>query len=277
MRLSVITAVKDNVVGLQETLNGIVVAVAAAPEVEVQLLVVAPTEPSGEADLLAVLAATQHRHANSGGAPSRLTIQRVVDPGSGISAAFNMGLQQCVGDWITVLNAGDLWFEDSLVNVERAARERPDAILHSAVTYEDEQAQRYVVASDPERVHIRMTLFHPTLFVPAAVYADVGNYSEAYRLAMDSHWCHRARALGIRFLEVPQSLAVMRLGGVSDHGFALALDEFRRSVVESGLLSPVLARFHCLRVKTLKRVTHFAVIRRLRSWLRASAQLSGQS
>lgn len=278
MRVSVITAVKDNVAELACTLDGIVKAVAAEPAVQVQLLVVAPgIGATSTAALLDILAAAQKQHDDSiVDKLTRLTIQRVFDDGTGIAAAFNTGLQHCRGDMIAVLNAGDLWFPDTLVNVARAAKESPGAVLYSSVTFENEQGQRYVVDSDPERVHVRMTLFHPTLFVPAAVYARVGNYSDDYRLAMDSHWCHRARSLDVAFHDARSSLAIMRLGGASDSGFALALDEFCRSVVEAGLMSPPVASFHCVRIKLAKRFTHLPFVRRLQVWWRATAQPSEQ-
>ena len=267
MQVSVITLVTDNVVELAETLSSQRVAHAAAPKgLELQIVIVAPefSEP---------LQAVLEREESLGLA----SIETATDRAVGIAAAFNVGLVRATGELITVLNAGDLWLPETLVEVSKTYERSPECVIHSAITFENAQGERYLVASDPKKLAQRMTVFHPTLFVPIAIQQQVGKFDERYELAMDSNWCHRAVGLGVRFSEAAQSLAVMRLGGRSDIGYAGALYEFRMSVIETGLNSPWLAHWHYWRVLLGKRLSSRRLIRRLITGWRAFVQRTGQS
>ena len=266
MLISVITIVTTNLDELAETLESQRQAyVYASPQVDLQVVIVAPDfdEHLEKVILEAELAG-----------PVR--IDKVCDQGLGIAAAFNAGMREAKGELITVLNAGDLWFENTLCAAHRAHRRSPQALVHSAITFEDQSGARYVVASHPHRLKRRMSIFHPTLFVPYEMQRAIGEFDERYRLAMDSNWCHRAIAAGVSFEEAESSLAIMRLGGRSDVGYAVALAEFRTSVVEEGLCSSTEAYLHYWRVKLVKDLTHLPVFRRWLSGWRASAQRIGR-
>jgi len=267
MLVSVITLVTDNVIELAETLNSQRVALTAAPEqVALQIIVVAP-------DLSQTIVETLQAAESLGLA----SVETVEDAGVGIAAAFNAGLARASGELITVLNAGDLWFADTLTEVAKVYERSQNCVIHSAITFENLQGRSYVVASDPQKLAQRMTVFHPTLFVPRRVQQQVGCFDERYRLAMDSNWCHRAVVLGVCFHEAPTSLAVMRLGGRSDVGYATALAEFRVSVIDNGLCSPLLANWHYWRVLLAKHLSSRPLVRRLLTGWRAFAQRTGRS
>ena len=262
IRLSVITATLDGS-GLGDTVSSLCNAARFAcgggQVFDLQVVLVAPKRPA--ADSL----------APPGAGTLPVTFEWVADAGEGISAAFNAGLQRAKGTTVAILNAGDLWFEHTIARVCEAAERYPNAILHSAITFETATGQRYQVASNPLGLSRRMTLFHPALFVPATVYQAVGHYDTSYRLAMDSAWCHRAVSLGVAFQRVEPSLAIMRLGGRSDTSYVAALGEFRRSVVASGLSSPLAAAWHFWRYRCQKAVTHRPPVRWLLARLRSVA------
>ncbi len=249
MQVSVVTAVKNDSVGLRTTLTSILGSVQAHDNRAVEIVVV---DAGGSEEVARVIQAFD-KH-----------IDRVVpDCDEGVAHAFNCGLAECTGDRVAILNAGDCWFRGTLKLVGDIGLTSDAAILHSALTFETRSGRRYEVVPDIAGLSRRMTVFHPTLFVPRQVYATIGAYNERYKLAMDSEWCHRAVAAGVPFVQVADSLALMQLGGRSDVNFEGALAEFRRSVVEHGLASPSAAAYHYWRVRVGKTLTHLPLLRGL--------------
>lgn len=158
----------------------------------------------------------------------------------GIADAFNRGISRASGEFIAILNADDTWVNSTLRGFFNTWRECPDGdVYHGSIRYWDGGSRSYVLSPRVEQLKWRMTVFHPTMFVRRTAYAAVGGYDEAFRLAMDSEWVHRALVSGARFVEVPDILAMMRLGGRSDRHWCHALAEYRLSVRRHNLLGPL--------------------------------------
>ena len=161
---------------------------------------------------------------------------------SGIANAMNRGIRRATGTYVAILNAGDEWLPDTFDLVAEAADSFPEAgVLYGAICFRRSDQSTYAVQPNVGRMHQRMWMFHPGLFVKSATYASVGEYDESYKLAMDSEWCHRAIAAGTKMQLVDAVLACMELGGRSDTRFIAALAEFRRSVIYHKLSNPVIA------------------------------------
>lgn len=189
---------------------------------------------------------------------------------SGIADAMNRGIRQTTGSHIAILNAGDNWFSSTSARVTEAIEQNPGYdVYHGTLEFADAEGNTHRVKPNLSKLHQRMYLFHPTLFVDRRCYDRLGLYDTSYALAMDSEWCHRAVAQGASFFEIPETLARMALGGRSDLRYADALREYRRSVVQHGLASPARAYFYYLLVlagKFLKSTLRMpgSVLQRLR-------------
>jgi len=110
-------------------------------------------------------------------------------------------------------------------------------------------------------MHKRMSIFHPAIFIRRSCYQKVGNYDCRYTHAMDSEWCHRAIAAGMKFHEVPAVLATMSLGGVSDIEYKQSLKQYRNSVIHHKLTNPLTAYFYYYFYLTVKTVMRFPFMR----------------
>lgn len=157
---------------------------------------------------------------------------------SGISDAMNRGISVAQGVYVAILNAGDVWLTETLLHVTRAIEQNPAVdIFHGTLEFISASGRTHRVRPCAKRLHKRMYVFHPTMFVAKACYDSIGGYDTDFRLAMDSEWCHRAVAQGRSFYEIPETLARMALGGRSDTDYPGALREFRQSVLLHGLVS----------------------------------------
>lgn len=156
---------------------------------------------------------------------------------SGISDAFNRGINHATGDIVAILNSDDYWHEDTLEHIVNAYLQSPDTdIFYGDLQFSDENLGAfYIKRPEIKKMKYRMNIFHPAMFVKRSAYEEIGLYNLDYKYAMDSEWCHRALAKGLNFDYIPYPLATMSLGGVSDKNFKQSLQEYRRSIIQNGL------------------------------------------
>ena len=240
-----ITAVKEDAVGLRRTFASL----ANQGEPLECIVIDAGTDPATSAAVSALKSQIDH-------------LKQGTD--TGIANAFNLGLKLATGDIVAVLNAGDSWLPNTATSVLNAFQNLTHGILFGSVIYERADGSQYSLLPDVNGLARRMTVFHPSMFAHRDVYAEVGNYDERYKLAMDSNWVHRAYAKGVPTQCTETPLAIMHLGGRSDVQYRQALEEYRNSVVETGLCHPLAATAYqhfYVSGKTAKRFARWLVQR----------------
>ncbi len=187
----------------------------------------------------------------------------------GIADAFNRGILKASGDLVAILNSDDQWLPNAAMEVAQAYKLHSDAdIFYGNIQFLDARCgDAYVVPSNVEAMKKRMSVFHPCLFVNKKAYANIGEYSNDYKYAMDSHWVHRAIKYGVKFVKIDAALAQMQLGGVSDRHYMKSLNEYRRSLVENGLLDLVRAGFYFLKYSFFKTIFRSKLMNKLKNKL----------
>lgn len=148
----------------------------------------------------------------------------VVDAhGSGISEAFNIGIQNSNGDVIEILNADD-WLERNAT--ERSVsklRSRPDAgftfgsVLLHFENYKLIVHPRVTVENLAPYAMKQMIFPHISSFVKRSIYEDYGMYDNRLKVAMDFDFYARISSKGIKGVYVDGVVANATAGGVSSN------------------------------------------------------------
>ena len=157
----------------------------------------------------------------------------ISEPDKGIADAFNKGIALARGEWIGILNADD-WYEPDAVAAAMAAPDGAD-LIHGAVRYWDGGDPREVYHPRQDRLHLEMTINHPSAFVRRSLYERLGGFDPGYRYAMDYELILRFLADGARLVQLEAVLANMSYGGASDaHWRGAALECARAKAAHLG-------------------------------------------
>jgi acetyltransferase-like isoleucine patch superfamily enzyme len=181
----------------------------------------------------------------------------------GIADAWNKGLRQAQGDWVTFLAAGDFLHArhiERAVDAIRMADERTVLfcdVLKISVDGRLLHSIRGAAPSSRSIKHGSIGFGHPGSFIARHAFAEVGNFSLQKRIAMDTDLllrCYRASYSFKRF----ESCAYMVEGGVSDRRFGAAMREFFHSAQGLGLVSPRTAGMMAICLSAIRPGLRFA-------------------
>jgi glycosyltransferase len=158
----------------------------------------------------------------------------VSEPDKGISDAWNKGLALATGDVIALLNAGDT-HEPGAAAIALEGIERGADVTYGITDLVSEDGT--VLMRNPGRFHpwkysAGLGLYHPSCFVRASLYRQVGGFDLRYRYAMDTDWMLRALRHGAKFRRV-ESLTRMLDDGVSVKNRFLAYGEHLQSLSQN--------------------------------------------
>lgn len=141
----------------------------------------------------------------------------------GISDAFNKGIRMAQGEIIGIINADD-WYEKEAVEKIVAGIEGYDVAYGDLQVWKDKDKD-FIVKGNHRLLRNEMTVNHPTVFLRRQCYDRFGMFDEKYKCAMDYDLLLRLLTGGCRFIHVPEVLANMRWGGVSDSQWKLGCRE----------------------------------------------------
>ena len=209
MKISVVTVVRNDASRIEETMR----SVLEQDHPDVEYIVIDGNSTDGTAEIVRSFA-------------DRLAFF-ISEPDKGIYDAMNKGIRRATGDVVGMINSGDRYFPGALAKVAAAFGETPGRrILWGDVEYEHlgrvrgfREEKRYIGAFAP----------HPSMFVPRAVYEEIGLYDDTFRLLGDYDFMYRAvNVCKVGVLYLPEVLAFYREGGLSDRRIARCLaDELR--------------------------------------------------
>lgn len=122
-----------------------------------------------------------------------------------IAGSFNRGIEEAKGEYIHLLNSGDLYVSNNaLETVENFLQQNTKADWISAKIKTIRTKQLVVVGKpfDPNQLYKGMrSISHPTWFVRKTVYDKVGAYNAAYRIAMDYDMLCRIKSEPYAYLD----------------------------------------------------------------------------
>lgn len=153
------------------------------------------------------------------------------EPDQGISDAFNKGIRRATGEVIHLLNSGDFYYDEQVLQVvTNTFKLNPDLKwLHGK--YEQKRAGIWVISGKPfdsKKLYRGMrTIGHPTMFVRKELYEKFGMYDVKKKIAMDYDFLVRIRNEKFIFLAKP--LTCFSPGGISSQLYLQGLAEKKES------------------------------------------------
>jgi len=155
----------------------------------------------------------------------------VSEPDRGIYDAMNKGIALASGDVIGLLNADDVYQDDTVLQQVADAHVDPDLdACYADLVYVQQKNLDKVVRYWRSRVYKQGLCFtgwmpaHPTFYLKRKIYQQVGLYNTDLAYQADLEFCARAfESHKISSLYIPRLWVRMRLGGVTNNSISNVL------------------------------------------------------
>ena len=198
MKISVVTINYNNLIGLEKTVECVL-----AQEGVIFEYIIVDGESSDGSDVFI-------RNVIDSEAAR---VSYLIEKDSGISNAFNKAIDLCSGDFILMLNSGDVFFSKStLKNIEPYLANEYDVVYGKVLTDDN----FYLGESS---AHVRAdSIPHQGAFVANKAYEKYGFYDESLRIRMDYEIFSRFIASKAEIKMIDDVISIFEMGGVSsDH------------------------------------------------------------
>ena len=148
----------------------------------------------------------------------------ISEPDTGIYNAMNKGLHNAHGDILLFLNAGDVLFNEAVIEkaghiIDQYTDRDIDVFHGKAIMYDEVSGDGYMWASGPYSRFkaFRGAIPHPSTFYSRAAFEKNGIFDEAYKIAGDYEWLVRAVMKNrMAFAYIDLISAVFYKGGISN-------------------------------------------------------------
>lgn len=164
-----------------------------------------------------------------------MKVNYISEPDTGVYNAFNKGIKKSKGKYIAFLNSDDFYSRKDAVSLSVNALEKRNADFSFACyeIIELENNKSSVVPVRWDTGFVAMPSGHPTVFSRKYMLETLGGFDESYRIISDFDLITRALLKGFRAVEIPQSIATFRLGGLtSSSAYSIVLRE-RLRIIET--------------------------------------------
>lgn len=239
MILSIITINYNNAEGLKKTLA----SVAAQTVTEFEHVVVDGASTDGSADII-------REYAEKASYPVRW----VSEPDKGIYNAMNKGLRMASGEYVQVLNSGDIYANEHVVADmieamrkcgDKANGEWPKFLYGNMIRRHpdgtiDGKSGRVEYSL---RNYYTSTMNHDCCWIHRSLFERYGLYDESLKIVSDWKWFLSAIGLGhVKPVYVDIDVTIFDLTGISERNLQLRNEE-RRKVLEELVPPAILADY----------------------------------
>lgn len=159
----------------------------------------------------------------------------ISEPDNGRSDAFNKGIAHATGDYIVMMNAGDLLAEDALNKFARNYESGYDVIKGNTIRWNDVTGFKSIehpVIKYPE-IPFNFLICHQSTYISKSAYERFGGYGIDYKVVMDFELMLRFSRYNAKFMKINENLAVFRLGGISQTSSKRRIKEMKRAMLEN--------------------------------------------
>jgi len=210
MKISIITVVLN----AQDTIADAIESVAQQTHADIEHIVIDGASNDASMDII-----NEH---------SAKLATIVSEPDQGLYYAMNKGIALATGDVIGILNADDVYHDDTvLAQVATAHADTELDACYADLVYVAKSDMSKVVRQWCSQQHYPGLCFkgwmpaHPTLFIKRKTFNKVGVFDTALKYQSDLQFCARLFEIHkIRSLYIPKLWVRMRLGGVTNNSLA---------------------------------------------------------
>ena len=159
----------------------------------------------------------------------------ISEPDKGRSDAFNKGIAHATGDYIVMMNAGDLLADDALNKFARNYEPGFDVIKGNTIRWNEEtefKSIEHPVIEYPE-IPFNFLVCHQSTYISKSAYERFGGYGIDYKIVMDFELMLRFARHNAKFMKINENLAVFRMGGISQTSSKRRIKEMKRAMLEN--------------------------------------------
>lgn len=160
----------------------------------------------------------------------------ISEPDKGRSDAFNKGIAKSTGDYIVMINAGDMLADDALNKFAKKYKLGYDIIKGNTIRWNSEtnfKSREKPVINYPI-IPFNFLVCHQSSYISKDAYQRFGNYEVDMRVAMDFELMLRFSKLGATFYSIDEDLAIFRMGGISQMSKQRRLEEMKYAMLKNG-------------------------------------------
>ena len=144
----------------------------------------------------------------------------VSEPDQGIYDAMNKGIQKASGQLIGIINSDDFYELDAVTNMVLNYDGKPYQILYG-MTRMLKEGKEYAISIQSHEFLNESMISHPSCFITADIYQNLGSYDTAYKSVADYDFMLRMKEnKQVTFKPVYQLIANFSLGGMCASSFA---------------------------------------------------------
>lgn len=143
-----------------------------------------------------------------------INIKHIIKKDTGIYNAMNQAIDECTGEWIIFINAGDLfWAKDTLKKIFQEADVNESEILFGNVLMRDVSGDR-IWKGKINQLPYKMPFGHPACLIKREVLKQM-RFNERYRIVADYELILRCYENGYKFWDLDEIITIFKLNGVS--------------------------------------------------------------
>ncbi|MBR1515810.1 MAG: glycosyltransferase [Paludibacteraceae bacterium] len=237
MKLSIITIAYNNLAGLKKTLP----SVLAQDYTDFEHVIIDGGSQDGSADFIAHYA----RQAGERG----IRVQWVSERDKGIYNAMNKGIRMSTGEYIEILNSGDMLASDAIVGkmLKALAQHNEPAILYGNMLKDKATGLVRDRCFNGQPITLRGmyrgTLNHSPAYIRRSLFEQYGYYDEQYKIVSDWKWYLQVIIFGgIQPVYVDLDVTVFEMTGISETNKTLDKEE-RKRVLQETVPAAILADY----------------------------------
>lgn len=270
MKLSIITINRNNAAGLRRTLA----SVAAQTYPNIEHIIIDGASTDGSVEVIREYDNTIKQQRCVTIDQSTTQVKWLSEPDRGIYNAMNKGIRKATGDYVQILNSGDILAAndvtermfvalDSLNAQHSTLNEDAVSILYGNMIKKDYTTGKILGKSGAVEYSLRNyysgTMNHDCCYFRRDLFETYGLYDENLKIVSDWKWFLQTIGLGhVQPVYVDIDVTIFDASGISETNLSLRNQE-RRQVLEEILPPAILADYdaHAFEMEQIKRLRKY--------------------